>query len=82
MDLQDGGILSNNPSGVALFECRTLWPDTPVQCVVSLGTGRYEPFIGPNSSDFLSLKSKILKIVDSATGTSGIFSYVVELIIP
>lgn len=77
---QDGGILSNNPSGVALFECRTLWPDTPVQCVVSLGTGRYEPFIGPNSSNFLSLKNKILKIVDSATGTSEVHTILYNLL--
>ncbi|XP_039270943.2 calcium-independent phospholipase A2-gamma-like isoform X1 [Styela clava] len=77
---QDGGILANNPSGVGLFECRSLWPDAPIQCMVSLGTGRYEPFIGPNSPEFLSLKNKLLKILDSATGTSEVHTILYNLL--
>jgi len=68
---QDGGLLTNNPTGVAMNECRLLWPNSPIQCVVSVGTGRYEPSVGPTFEHFLSLKDKILKVLDSATSVSG-----------
>ena len=63
--------MTNNPTGVALNECRLLWPHAPIQCVVSVGTGRYEPVIGPVGEEFSSLKDKLLKFVDSATNVTG-----------
>lgn len=74
--LQDGGILINNPTAVAIHEAKLLWPYAPIQCVVSFGTGRSVP----NPSDFKeesvlaktsSWKNKFLKIVESATDTEG-----------
>ncbi|XP_041110428.1 calcium-independent phospholipase A2-gamma-like isoform X2 [Polyodon spathula] len=65
---QDGGLLINNPSALAIHECKCLWPDTPVQCVVSLGTGRYETE-GKNNATYTSLKTKLTNVISSATDT-------------
>ncbi|KAL4431288.1 hypothetical protein ABPG75_006544 [Micractinium tetrahymenae] len=36
---QDGAVTANNPSVIALQEARLLWPDHPVDVMVSLGVG-------------------------------------------
>jgi Patatin-like phospholipase len=37
--LGDGGQGFNNPANIALRECVSLWPQRPIACVVSIGTG-------------------------------------------
>ncbi|XP_039520129.1 calcium-independent phospholipase A2-gamma isoform X2 [Pimephales promelas] len=68
---QDGGMLINNPTALAIHECQCLWPDVPLQCVVSLGTGRFESASGSNSVSFTSLKTKLNNVISSATNTEG-----------
>ena len=70
---QDGGILINNPTAVAIHEAKLLWPNEQIQCVLSLGSGRYIP---PNiwKKDetpvvSTSLKNKIIRLIESATET-------------
>ncbi|KAG6554512.1 hypothetical protein Mapa_003891 [Marchantia paleacea] len=36
---QDGAIVANNPTIIALREAQLLWPDVPIGCLVSLGCG-------------------------------------------
>ncbi|XP_038164840.1 calcium-independent phospholipase A2-gamma-like [Cyprinodon tularosa] len=68
---QDGGLLINNPTALAIHECKCLWPDTPLECVVSLGTGRIET-AGKTSATYTSLKTKLTNVISSATDTEEV----------
>ena len=72
--------MTNNPCAVAMHEARLLWGrKTPIQCVISLGTGLYnreqvdKPQKKKKESN-TSLKEKLTKIVASATDTEGLCS--------
>ncbi|XP_007504198.1 calcium-independent phospholipase A2-gamma isoform X2 [Monodelphis domestica] len=69
---QDGGLLLNNPTALAMHECKCLWPDTPLQCIVSLGTGRYEGDVRNYSMTATSLRSKLSTVISSATDTEEV----------
>lgn len=68
---QDGGLLLNNPSALAMHECKCLWPDVPLECIVSLGTGRYESDV-KNAITYTSLKAKLSNVINSATDTEEV----------
>lgn len=36
---QDGAIVANNPTIFAIREAQLLWPDTRIDCLVSIGCG-------------------------------------------
>ena len=68
-------MLTNNPCAVAVHEARLLWGrKTPIQCVISLGTGLYRERVSKTQKkeSNTSLKKKLTKIVASATDTEGI----------
>ncbi|XP_045927761.1 calcium-independent phospholipase A2-gamma [Micropterus dolomieu] len=78
---QDGGLLINNPTALAIHECKCLWPNTPLQCVLSLGTGRYET-AGKNNTTYTSLKTKLTNVISSATDTEEVHTMLDALLPP
>uniref|UniRef100_A0A6J0U7A0 Calcium-independent phospholipase A2-gamma isoform X1 n=2 Tax=Pogona vitticeps TaxID=103695 RepID=A0A6J0U7A0_9SAUR len=78
---QDGGLLLNNPTALAVHECKCLWPNVPLQCVVSLGTGRYES-IGKANVTYTSLKTKLTNVISSATDTEEVHTMLDALLPP
>lgn len=78
---QDGGLLINNPTALAIHECKCLWPNTPLQCVLSLGTGRYET-AGKNNTTYTSLKAKLTNVISSATDTEEVHTMLDALLPP
>lgn len=77
--LLDGGMLVNNCTGVAYAEARLLWPNEKVQCVVSVGSGKFK------SNDVLkanatSLYEKAHGLVYSATDTETIHTILKNII--
>ncbi|XP_029009711.1 calcium-independent phospholipase A2-gamma-like isoform X2 [Betta splendens] len=68
---QDGGLLINNPTALAIHESKCLWPNAPLECVVSLGTGRFET-PGRTNATYTSLKTKITNVISSATDTEEV----------
>uniref|UniRef100_G3NJC3 PNPLA domain-containing protein n=1 Tax=Gasterosteus aculeatus TaxID=69293 RepID=G3NJC3_GASAC len=78
---QDGGLLINNPTALAIHECKCLWPDTPLECVVSLGTGRFET-PGNNSTTHTSLKTKLTNVISSATDTEAEVHAMLDAFLP
>lgn len=78
---QDGGLLINNPTALAIHECKCLWPNTPLQCVLSLGTGRHETAV-QNSTNYTSLKTKLSHVISSATDTEEVHTMLDALLPP
>ncbi|XP_053173609.1 calcium-independent phospholipase A2-gamma-like [Scomber japonicus] len=78
---QDGGILLNNPCALAVHESRLLWPNQPFQCVLSLGTGRYDN-AKRGSATSTSLRAKISNLICSATDTEGVHTLLDDLLAP
>lgn len=60
----DGGIVSSNPCALAIHEVRSLFPDIPIELIVSIGTGSFKE---QKSAPRIGWDGIISQIVNSAT---------------
>ena len=65
----DGGIVASNPSALAVHEARALFPDVPIELLVSIGTGS---FVEQKNTPKLGWDGVIGQIVNSATDAESI----------
>lgn len=90
---QDGGILINNPAAVAIHEAQLLWPDEAIQCLVSIGCGKYTPAFVSNPDGYektgtkvvpkgTSLRMKLTSFIESATDTEVVHRLLQDLLPP
>jgi len=73
---QDGGICCNNPTGVAIHEAKALWPNYPISCVVSLGTGKCKKVLSKPGS----IQGAISTLIESATSTERTHEIISDLL--
>ncbi|KAE9549594.1 hypothetical protein FO519_007190 [Halicephalobus sp. NKZ332] len=80
---QDGGVLVNNPTAIAIHEARQIWPGEDIHCVVSVGNGRSVAELELSSMKTSTrIQDKISKIVDSATDTELVHLAMSDLLQP
>jgi predicted acylesterase/phospholipase RssA len=60
----DGGIVASNPTAVAIHEARAIFPNIPIELVVSVGTGA---FIERKSAPRVGWDGILGQIINSAT---------------
>jgi calcium-independent phospholipase A2-gamma len=82
----DGGLLANNPTSIAIHESKRLWPNCKIQSVTSIGNGRFY-----NTSDYtsliakcdsLTLKQKVSRIAAGVINTENVHTVLHDLLPP
>jgi len=63
----DGAFFANNPTAAAYYEAQRIWPDVPVEVVVSIGTGTFVEKVAPENA--YGWGTIINQLIESATDT-------------
>ena len=74
---QDGGLLANNPSAIALHEARMLFPHAPIACLASFGTGAFPVEQAKKPGSWSSV---VATIVRAATRTEEVHQMLSDLL--
>ena len=70
-------MLANNPAALAMHEARLLYPDAPIRCLASFGTGAFEPTEALRPG---SWSSTVQMLVRAATRTEEIHQLLAEML--
>lgn len=62
--LVDGAMSYNNPIALAFTEAKSIWPNSPISCILSCGTGAR-----PSNPVDVTMGSLLSAVVDAATET-------------
>jgi len=73
--LVDGGMVANNPTELAIFEAHHMYPETNINCIVSIGTG-----LPSNSGGSVNLLRMLSEIIDLCTSSNSIHERISEWI--
>jgi len=71
----DGGMITNNPTELAIFEAHNRWPDRYIDVILSVGTGK--PVEGSGSVNLIGI---VRGIIDIATSSEQIHHRVEDCI--
>lgn len=68
----DGALHANNPSLIAMLEANLIYPNVPIDCIVSVGTGRTTQELEKRKTDIdLGTESKRVCTGDSGNATES-----------
>lgn len=73
--LADGGVSTNNPTGIAVQEAKALWPDKQLDVVLSVGVG-----LKPTKPCAPSMSATFTAIVESCTETEQTHAILEDLL--
>lgn len=73
----DGALLANNPAAVAIAEAKALYPDVPIEAVVSIGTGQCAPERCDTRTGWDGIFNQL---VNAATNTESIHELLTDLL--
>lgn len=65
----DGALVANNPTAIALQEAKVLYPDVPIELVVSIGTGYYN---NPEKLRTMGWDLLVNQLIASSTDTEDV----------
>jgi len=78
MRFSDGGMAVNNPTGLAYHEYLKIWGrDTPLDCIVSIGTGA--PVVKTQEK---GIKDFVLSVIESATSVARVDDIMMDFLSP